>query len=579
MQITKRIIIGLIICFGLIVQTTNVHAIYSPTISKEVSKIKQHVVIAREHNGSGSITAAIESVKAQDDERAKEGKPRALPLEATIAIPRVLGYMFYDLIKAPLDPIYMIFNMVSSTNTLASTCLRNDIWILEDLRDIVAQEMIKAYLMMDSNNGDVLSNDYNYLRYHIDYLKEYGSRPQYPQPNLGDTIPITSSEYLFGRKSDVNYYSIQFPVEEVESEFSEEECKVQCMRKTCNETCVEECKEEDDVCGTIDCSKTCNESCTTAPNAECVEKCAAASQLTLSGCPESDFVEAFEEVKESLITLKTLSSGSGSDWGSILVMAKARARRRAEEWIKSNQISMTLGGEEGGNPQSLIKGDSWNVFVGQFKTQKQILKNMIGSLTPLFSWSIYSRGENGDEISYGCMYYHATAGTFRACTVEQLEDYMICEEIAEKQKTGEDKETEAVDICGKEVSVVGGFLRDTGAKFTVLFEEEEREIDCDKFRNPHKFITPTEMIENYQEQAIRHQKTITSTERTLKYNMNLTNVSEQNLIILDTVMTEINWEIMRGTEDMGNEAGKGLPTLYSGIATFLKNHCGGKNCP
>ncbi len=476
MQITKRIIIGLTLCFGLIVQTANVHAIYSPTISKRVSIIKQHVRTAREHNGSGSITAAIKSVKAQDDERAKEGKSRALPVEATLAIPRVLGDMFTDLIKAPLDPIYMIFNIIPSTGAVVSTCLRNDIWILEDLRDVVVQEMIKAYLMMDSNNGDLLSNDYEYLRYYIGYLKEYGHRPQYPKPNPGDTIPITSSERLFGSKSSINYYSITFPTGE--------------------------------------------------------------------GCPESDFVEAFDEVKQSLITLKTLSSGSGSDWGSILVMAKANARRRAEEWIKANQITLTLGGEAGGNPQSLIKGDSWNVFVGQFKTQKQILKNMIGPLTPLFSWGIYSRGEEPDEeISYGCMYYYADAGVFRACTVEQLKDYKICQSDDPDDK------------------------------------EEQSKIDCDKFRNPTQVITPVETVENYQAQASRHQKSITSTERSLKYNTTLNNMSEQGLIEMDRVMWEINKEIGRSFEADGDEAGKGLPYLYSQLKTFIQNHCGGKNCP
>lgn len=571
MRIIKRTIIGVTLCLGLIVQTANVHAIYSPTISKRVSVIKQHINTARQHNGTGTITAAIESVKAQDDKRAKEGKARALPAEAALVIPKILGYMFVDLIKAPLDPIYMIFNIIPSTGAVVSTCLRNDIWILEDLRDVVAQEMIKAYLMMDSNNGDLLSNDYDYLRNHIKILKESGHRPEINIRMTNGTIK-SSSEYFFGVPSAVNYYSIKFPTEtEVESTFSIDECTKLCQVEKCNQTCKTKCTTTDDkgssfiekvtnACETIECNTTCKEEDCQGVDSQCVERCTAASKITLGGCPESDFVEAFKEVGESIKNLKTLSSGSGSDWGSILVMAQAQARRRAEEWIKTNQITFTLGGKEGGNAQSLVKGDNWKVFVGQFNTQMKILKNMIGPLTPLFSWSIYSKGsEKGDEASYGCMYYHADIGVFRACTVEQLKDYLICRE---RKKYPEAEETEEIEVCGKKIP-----------------KEKEEAIDCNKFRNPYVLTTPVETVENHQEEMEEHQKTITTTKRVLKYNTNLNSVSEQSLIEMDAILWEINKEIGRSFEADGDEAGKSLPYIYSNLSTFIKKHCGGKHQP
>lgn len=499
MQI-KRIIIGLIVCVGLTVQATNAYAIYSPTISKRVSIIKQHVSAARSLNGNGTITSAVESVKQQDDKRKLEGKPMALPAEAAAIIPKVLGYMFYDLMAAPYDSIFMIFNMVPSTGSVISSCLRNDIWLLEDLKDIVTQEMIKAYLLMDSNNGDLLKNDFDWLRQHIKILKEYGPRPDDLMllyvPKVGggnDVVYVTSNQYLFGTGPElgldpetdpsINKYSITFPVGE--------------------------------------------------------------------GCPESDFVEAFKEVKESFETLKVLSSGRGSDWGSILTMAKARARRKAEEWIKKNQITFTIGGEEGGSPQSLVRGDSWNKFVGQMETQKKILKDMIGPITPLFSWNLYKA--TGEAIAVGlgadpailnnvdyCMYYYADAGIFRACTDEQYTDYKKCQENkTEATKSG---------------------------------------IDCDKFRNPSKSTTPIEEAENYIKQANIHKKVVEEAEHSLKYNMNLNSMSEQSLIELDRVMWEINKEIGRAYEAEGDDAGKGLPTIYTGLGSFIKKHCGGKNC-
>ena len=47
MPIIKQSIIGLIIIIGLLVQTTNAHAIWSPTISKNVGAIRQNVTSAQ----------------------------------------------------------------------------------------------------------------------------------------------------------------------------------------------------------------------------------------------------------------------------------------------------------------------------------------------------------------------------------------------------------------------------------------------------------------------------------------------------------------------------------------------------
>ena len=193
MPILKRTIIGLILIIGLTVQASFVHAIYSPTISQRAASIRQNVLSARTQNGTGSLQAARQHLIEEDKAARDEGRETGVPAKAAKALGKILGIMFWETIRHPFDSIFMIFNLTSTSktkqilpDTAISVCLRNDIWMLQDLRDVVAQEMVKSYMMADTYHGDLLENDYDYLTDHIRYLKDYGNNSK------------ESGKYLFG---------------------------------------------------------------------------------------------------------------------------------------------------------------------------------------------------------------------------------------------------------------------------------------------------------------------------------------------------------------------------------------------
>jgi hypothetical protein len=514
MQFLKKSIIGFLILIGLVIQVQSAHAIYSPMISKRVNIIKQNILAARQMNGAGTLLSAAERVAAQDTELRNQGKATSLPGEAMKAMSKVTFQTIEEVITAPLDPLYMVINIIPSTGSVVSDCLRDDIWILEDMRDAVAREMIKAYLMGDLINGGKLMDDYDYLTDNIFRLKKYGNNPS-AWMNVGN-VYMTSSEYFFNNPSPINSYSIQFPIEESKTQPEEKgSCVINCSAR--------DCKKITDANAKADCEKKCENICPS-------------SEITWKGCPQSDFLGAFEEVRASWENLKVMAAGGGSSWGSIWEMAEARAKIKADQWIKANQITLTIGGKEGGNPQSLVNGGGFAKFVGQVLTQGKIVTDMIGPLTPLFSWGIYA-SEPG-EVNAGCMYYYPTDGVFRACTMDQLSDYKKC---IDPESTKEDLKS----------------------------------ILCDRYRQPGT-QTASDVIASYQQEIADHEKRLERTETAFIYNMQLNSVGENNLQAMHQKLSAINSVITCGYEGMGNKCGPSLPSLYKEIAKFFAQHCANK---
>ena len=474
----KRIIIGLIIVsIGFIIQPTIVHAFYSPVIAERASNIKANLRSAREQNGTGSIEDAFQNVIEQNKLAADRNEAQGLPPEVSATQSQILKDVFADILLKPLDDLFLIFNLIPSTGfSPASKCLRDDIWGLQNLRDAVVQEMIKSYLMYDRYHGDLLKKDYKWLVAHINILKKYGSKPMdrmlatVTENGKSVTKFITANEYLFGSKSDVNYYSIKFD----------------------------------------------------------------------GGCPQSEFPPAFNEVWESIQNVGVIASGSSVEWGSIWEMAEARARRRAAEWIKANQITLTIGGEEGGNPQSLIKGGGLDRFKGQWNTQLTILKNTVGPLVPLFSWTLFI-GDDDDTINYGCMYFYQDPGIYRACTVDQLVDQLLdykeCQDDEDNAKTN-------------------------------------LKINCGLYKNPKQITTSVKQIEELQSKTLEHEKTIQRAETAYIYNVQLNSVGEQAIEAIEAQLLNINHQIRAGFEAEGDS--KSLPTIYKNLKDFTNKYCGGE---
>jgi hypothetical protein len=557
MPILKRTIIGVILIVGLTVQATNAYAIYSPTISKRVSIIRQNVLSAREQNGVGSLRSARESLIAQDNAARAEGRATGLPAKASIALGKTLGLMFWETIQAPFDPVFMIFNVIQSTGDAISVCLRNDIWMLQDLRDAVSQEMIKSYLMGDQIHGDLLMDDYDYLTEHINILKKYGNHPQKVIPGKG-----ISSQYLFGVSTSITPYSFQFPVEEVpgpDEATCKANCPVSCAKATsCDEK--DECKNSCDEFGftadtTSQCKNLCEDACDVAEACikDCEDYCEGSATLKWGGCPQGEFFPAFNEVLEATRNLKTIGSFKAADWGSLWEMARARARRRADEWIKANQITLTIGGPIGGNPQSLIKGDGLNRFLGSLRTEGKILTDMIGPVIPLFTWATFET--IGEAIGVGlgftdpedltnnyCMYFDSTAQAYYACTIHQFLDYKSC--VKNKAKA------------------------------------EKEGIDCDVFKNPSVNRYALDIVQGQREVEARHMKTVKRTETAYVYNLELSSINENNIEAIENILSGINAEITaayKNPDTQGqNIPSAPLPTLYNKLSIFSKKHGGGK---
>ncbi|MBU0727649.1 hypothetical protein KKA95_03105 [Patescibacteria group bacterium] len=515
MPILKRTIIGVFILLGLIVQSQNVHALWSPIISKQVGQIKQHILEAREVNGTGTLASASAYLQSRDDEARAQNTAVGTPAGASTAQQEVRKDVIKNIFYAPLDAIYSIFNIYPSTEQVVSNCLRDDIWYLEDLKDVVVQEMIKSYLMGDGYHGDILRTDYKYLRDTVNDLKQYGGNP-----TKEITEGLTSSRKFFGADNTINYYTPIALGGENGVGVSTDECEEVCLPDC--DWFVDEKKEE--------CIDECNSNCTLA------------STITWEGCPDAEFLDAINETWESIKTFGVIASGSSVEWGDIWEMAEARAKIRAAEWIEANQITLTIGGEKGGNAQSLVKGGGWDKFVGKVKTELGILvNNVLGPVTPLFDWSLF-RGDQTSVFESGCVYYQENpanpdAGVFTPCTEQQLKDYDECVATAPN-------------------------LRDV--------------IECGKSRNINKKATAIKRIKDFQAEATAHNKELQKAETAYVYNMQLNSVGEQNLIETERVLWKINMKIKQGYEGVSKDAGNQLPTILQNLEGFDKKHCPNK---
>lgn len=477
----RNFITVMAILIGLIVQSGSVYAIYSPRLSQQVGIIKQHLEGSKAQNGSNTIIEEIEQIKAYDQAKTQAFEETGISGEARVAQEYIFNTTYDFLIQHPLDSIMMIFNFNGVNGEWISSCLRDDIWNLETVRDLVGAEMVKAYLLRDTFHGRLLQEDYKWLITHLDLLRKYGSDPtvQFQATDTsGKGVTVTSNKYFFGNDNAANYYLNVFDF-------------------------------------------------TTDP----------------TGCPEGEFQEAFREVANSAKTLAVLSSGQGVEWGDIWSMAKANARIRAREWIRANQISVTVGGEAGGRVQSLVKGGGWDRFVGNVGTQLRIAKNMVGPVTPWFDSSIYQPPPSTATANTGvgnevCRFYYHEDELFRDCTENQIEQYEKCQD---------DEQT----------AIASG-------------------IRCERYRSAEEFISAGDKAQKQLALQADNAKTKKEVETAFIYSINLSSVAENNIYLMDEALWDMNQNIKRGYEAVDKEAGEGIPTLYREIATLAANQCPNK---
>lgn len=486
MQIKKRLlIIGLMITIGL--APANALALYSPRLSQKVAEIQQHVLSSQGQNGTGTVLSTVEFVKDRNAQKRANQDETGISGEARQAQDLVLKSNFDFLVLNPYYSIMMIFNRNTVNNEWISVCLRDEIWGMEALRDLVSQEMIKAYIMLDTFHGNLLLADYQYINTHLTLLRKYGSNKTAEFPVLtpsGVPAKTNTNKYFFGiDNNDPNYYS-----------------DVTTFFTTSNPT----------------------------------------------GCPESEFQEAFREVANSFEVFKVLASGRGdaAAWGNIWAMAKANARIRAKQWIAANQISLTIGGESGARQQSLIKGGSggWDRFVGDFKTQLQVAKNMVGPVTPLFDkkiWQTHTKGR-ATGIKAKCTHFDQQDEIFRDCTEDQIEQYKLC--------TGNKEEKAQAEFEG---------------------------IRCDRYATVYETTSALNLLNQKRANDIEHERTLEEVETAFVYSMTMDSVAESAIKEFDAILFEMNGAIDRGYKRVGNEPGA-IPTLTSEVAVLSKRQCGGQ---
>jgi len=311
MRILIRKTIGaVLIAILLFQQAPAANAIFSPTLSSEVSVIKAHVREARRQNGTGSFLNALEKATKASEELKAQGEASGLPGMFYLYMNLVKELIFNSLGNAFTDSFALLINYWPDTGEIITNCLRDDIWELQALQEEILNELIKSTLLMDTINTDILWSDYSKLERWLN-----GGEVTIKKDN--QEVKVTFA----GLKGDYRNTSVLFP----------------------------------------------------------------GGQNYYTQCPYGEFVEAWRDLKLSFDQLTATFAGDTlKDWGSLLEMAKKRAKSRANAWIAANQISLTLGGEKGGSPHSLINGPGIEGFTADVMTEWEFVKaygEMIGDST------------------------------------------------------------------------------------------------------------------------------------------------------------------------------------------------------
>ncbi len=473
-NIKKHLIIGLTLLLSVGFHASSVHALYSPNISREVSKIKEHVLSAQAQNGDGDLLEIVSTIKTNNELKRQNNQAEGLSGSARVAQQMIIDQTYKSVIERPYDSLSMVFNLNGYNGQFISNCLRDEIWNLEALRDVVGQEMIKSYLLYDRQHGDLLKEDYLYLVSELDLLRKYGADPTaIIRGATGEEM--TSTEYFFNIKTDsedketVNMYTRKY------------------------------------------------------------------FHSDLTGCPDGEFEQVFEQVARSWKTFSVLATGRGNSaaWGDIWEMAQANAKVRARQWIQANQFSLTIGGTGGGDLQSLVNSHGWDKFVGNMKTQVEIAKQIVGPVTPLFDIKFYRPDELAEQ-SKGCAVYYAEDGFFRNCNESQLDHFYECKN-------------------NEEAAIASG-------------------INCSRFVDLNESRSLADYVSGELNAEAENEEALEEVTSAMVYAITLDSVNEQSLIGLHESLVEMNNMIQQGYEEP-KEGGESIPSMVREMKWLAARQC------
>lgn len=169
----RKIISLFLILILLIWQAPNTYAMFSPKISASVFLIKKDIREARMQNGVGSFLNAYEKVTEENKALKARGEPYSDPPSSFLTAKANIGEVIADnFFNAFYDDWSLLVNRWWGTNEWITDCLRDDIWELKALQEEIVNELLKAALLWDSLNIDVLLRDYKWLDGKIKDLKE-----------------------------------------------------------------------------------------------------------------------------------------------------------------------------------------------------------------------------------------------------------------------------------------------------------------------------------------------------------------------------------------------------------------------
>ena len=548
-QQINRYIAG-VLAVGLLLSPLRAYALYSPTLSKYSAQIRAHVMASRQKNGAGSLMNAIDKFTAKEDVDKKTGKTTSLPYKfinamrylttdtmIDIVIPADAGENIYGVVPyiAYLDPIFMIlFDVVPSTATITTSCLRDDIFTLEAMKDQVTTELVKSYLLFDDADGDALWQDYNLLRNHAAFLKRYGMNSNYPMP---DTV--------FNYRSADDSKNLPF---------------IECKGATPEER-----------------AKNCPQYFGgRMPNVTEYFFPGGVNYYEGQFCA-GEWLPALMQVSESAQTLWGIATAPRTGWSDIWKMAQARAVQRAAEWIRNNAITLSISGSGSATGEPLLTGEevensikskqftspSMDRFVGYWRSQEGSAAAMLAPLLPFFDPQLYVTATMA--MAYAAAELAKNIGIGNGMSPEALQKGVTLF-----------VSSDPTSIASKARCAYYNIMNGTFSGCTEEQLKLQAENTCRLCVNPQEVASPGERVAKMQQAVAAKAAEIDLAATANQWNFVLNGVGEKSIMDADLILLDMNLIIKRGYEAAGSGE-KALPDFCGQLLWLSKTQASNKS--
>jgi hypothetical protein len=177
---SKKFIIGALVIALLLQDASLSFAYFSPVVSQVTAKAESDIRSSRDLNGTGSFTNIVQKFLPCENPQSS-GCTTGVSGDFTTYFKKVAEFISASLLLDSIDTALRTFDSFSLAFGLlvggrASSCMRDDLWAMEDLQNAVTQELFKAAALGDRSHTQLLWDDYVGLRnlmaqIKIDYRK------------------------------------------------------------------------------------------------------------------------------------------------------------------------------------------------------------------------------------------------------------------------------------------------------------------------------------------------------------------------------------------------------------------------